>query len=67
MSDSCAEADRMPDYKSVREAGLLSTLLSRSTSTFQCKLFDIKNNVHLMMTRGHGMSLEDGFLLFSIT
>lgn len=62
VSDSCAEADRMPDYKSVQEAGLLSTLLSRSTLTFQCKLFNMKNNVHPLMTRNHRMSLEDVFL-----
>lgn len=62
MSDSCAEADRMPDYKSAQESWLLSTLLSRSTATLQCKLFNMKNNVHLMMTVNHRMSLQDVFL-----
>lgn len=49
----------MPDYKSAQESWLLSTLLSRSTPTLQCQLFNMKNNVHLMMTVNHRMSLQD--------
>lgn len=51
-----------PDYKSVRESGLLSALLSISTPTLQCKLFNMKSNVHLMMTINHRMPLEAVFL-----
>lgn len=69
MSDSCTEVDRTPDYKSVGESGLLSALLSINTPTLQCKLFNVKNNVHLMMTINHRMPLEGVFyrLIFSVS
>lgn len=65
VSDSCAEVDRTPDYKSVGESGLLSALLSISTPTLQCKLFNMKNGVLLMMTMNHRMPLEGPFFIGS--
>lgn len=62
MSDSCAEVDRMPDYESVGESGDLAALSSMSTPTLQCKLLNMKNNVHFMMTINHRMPLEGVFL-----
>lgn len=62
VSDGCAEVDRTPDYKSVGESGVLSALPSISTPTLQCKLLNMKNNAHFMMTINHRMPLEGVFL-----
>lgn len=63
MSNTCAEVDRMPDYKSLQESALLSALLSRNTLASRCKLLNMKHKVDLMVANRGCFPFGSSFLV----